>query len=354
MLFALSQRHLSFLMSTFSPTLYDMIVYVRHHWMELCDDLERGRINPDVPVDPKLREKLEAKLSPDPERAAEIRSIMKEHENDAFVPLLWPDMKRIATVGTASFAPFIDRLRLSLGPDVAVDYLGYVCSEATVAAHLHADEPAYLLLPFSGFYEFIPMEEGMPETPLLLDQLEAGKEYELIVTNLSGFYRYRLGDVIRVTGFHGECPMIVFTYRKNQLISMYGEKVTETALQNAVEATAEESGTTILEYSVYADSGTDPGHYVVLLESDREIPPESWPYYSEILNRRLCDAHDSYRKKIHQKTMLPLEAKFVQPQTYALYRDLKVMAGASPNQVKPVHVITEGRLKRFFFGLLQD
>ena len=38
---------------------------------------------------------------------------------------------------------------------------------------------------------------------------------------------------------------------------------------------------------------------------------------------------------------------------YALYSDLKVMGGASPNQIKPIHVITEGRLKRFFFGLLQ-
>ena len=51
--------------------------------------------------------------------------------------------------------------------------------------------------------------------------------------------------------------------------------------------------------------------------------------------------------------MLPLEVKFVQPQTYALYRDLKVRGGAFPNQIKPIHVIEGGRLKRFFFGLLQ-
>ena len=69
----------------------------------------------------------------------------------------------------------------------------------------------------------------------------------------------------------------------------------------------------MLEYSVYADTGTDPGHYTVLLESDREVPPDQWPRYSEILNRKLCEAHDSYRKKILQKTMLPLQAKFVQP-----------------------------------------
>ena len=104
---------------------------------------------------------------------------------------------------------------------------------------------------------------------------------------------------------------------------------------------------------MYADSGTDPGHYIILLESDREIMPEEWHIYSEIMNRRLCEAHDSYRAKIEQKIMLPLEVKFVQPQTYALYRDLKVRGGAFPNQIKPIHVIEGGRLKRFFFGLLQ-
>ena len=353
MLLSLRERHLSFLMATFSPTIYDMIVYVQQHWQSLCDDIEEGKINSDIVLDPKLRKQLEERLYPDPERAQEIREIMRKHENDAFIPLLWPDMKRIAAVGTATFAPYIDRIRSVFGKDIAVDYLGYVCSEAVIAAPLREEVPAYMLLPFGGFYEFIPVEEGAEETPLLLDQLEVGKEYELVVTNLSGFYRYRLGDVIRVVGYHNECPMIVFSYRKNQLISMYGEKVTETALRTAVESMAEESGTAVLEYSVYADTETDPGHYIVLLESNREILPEAWPYYSEILNRRLCEVHDSYGKKIRQKTMLPLEVKFVQPQTYALYRDLKVMGGASPNQIKPLHVISGDKLKRFFFGLLQ-
>ena len=353
MLFALRERHLSFLMSTFSPTLYDMIIYIRQHWRSLCDDIEAGKINADVAIDPQLRKQLEAKLIPDQERASEIRTIMERHENGAFVPLLWPDMKRIATVGTATFAPFIDRLRPILGKEISVDYLGYVCSEATVAAPLREDDPACMLLPFGGFYEFIPVEEGAEDHPLLMDQLEIGKEYELVVTNLSGFYRYRLGDVIRVTGYHHECPMIVFSYRKNQLISMYGEKVTETVLRTAVKAMEAESGTEILEYSVYADTETVPGHYTVLMESERDIPPDAWPYYSEILDRKLCEIHDSYRKKINEKTMLPLKVNFVQPQTYALYRDLKVMGGASPNQIKPIHVITDGRIKRFFFGLLQ-
>ena len=353
MLFALRERRLSFIQCSFVPFLYDMIAYLRTQWTVLCDDIEKGGINPDIVIDPGLRKQLETMLTPDPERANEVRAIMTANINEAFIPLLWPDLKMIATIGAAQFAPYLEKLRRFTGPGIMVDYLGYVSSEATIGTVYREDQAEYMLIPWGGFYEFIPMEEGAPQTPLLMDQLEIGKEYELIVTNLSGFYRYRLGDVIRVTGYHNDCPLIVLSYRKSQLISMYGEKVTETALRTAVEAMAAESETTVLEFSVYADTETDPGRYIVLLESDREILPDAWPYYSEILNRRLCEAHDSYGKKIKQKVMLPLEVKFVQPQTYALYRDLKVMGGASPNQIKPLHVITGDKLKRFFFGLLQ-
>ena len=353
LLYALREKHLSFLMATFSPALYDMIVYLQLHWQELCEDIETGRIGKNVAVDPMLRRKLEADMTPDPARAHEIREIMHAFEKDAFIPKLWPDLKVVATVGSAAFSPFIDRLRQHLGPEIAVDHLGYVSSEATIAAERRENEPAYMLLPYSGFYEFLPVDAEEAGMPLLMDQLEIGKEYELIITNLSGFYRYRINDVVRVTGFHNECPMIVFSYRKNQLVNMYGEKLEDAVLQNVVNEVMAESGTTILEYSIYPDTELQPGRYVVLLESDQEIGPDRWPFYSEILNRKLCEKHDSCRKKILQKTMRPAQVRFVQPQTYALYRDLKVMEGASPNQIKPVHVITGEKLKRFFFGLLQ-
>ena len=193
-LYALRERRLSFIQCSFVPFLYDMIAYLRQHWEMLCENIEKGRIHPDIVVDPVLRRKLQARLTPDPERANEIRSIMAAHENDAFVPLLWPDLKLIATIGTASFAPYLEKLRQAVGPDMAVDYLGYISSEASIGTVLHENEAEYMLIPWSGFYEFIPMEEGAEDKPLLMNQLEVGKEYELIVTNLSGFYRYGLGD----------------------------------------------------------------------------------------------------------------------------------------------------------------
>ena len=165
MLYALKERRLSFMMCSFAPFLYDMITYLRRNWEMLCDDIEAGRISPEIVVDPVLRRKLEARMTPDPERAAQVRTIMAAHEGEAFVPLLWPDLRLIATIGSAAFAPCLEKLRQSFGPDIPVDYLGYVSSEATIGTVLRENEGEYMLLPWGGFYEFIPMEEGAPQTP---------------------------------------------------------------------------------------------------------------------------------------------------------------------------------------------
>lgn len=48
---------------------------------------------------------------------------------------------------------------------------------------------------------------------MLLLQAEVGQVYELVITNASGLYRYRFGDVIKVVGHHNTCPVIEFHYR---------------------------------------------------------------------------------------------------------------------------------------------
>ena len=59
-------------------------------------------------------------------------------------------------------------------------------------------------------YQF--SEEENPKT-LFIDEIEVGKRYEIVITTVSGFYRYRMGDVIEVVGFHENCPVIQVKYR---------------------------------------------------------------------------------------------------------------------------------------------
>ncbi|KAG7267868.1 hypothetical protein CRUP_003448 [Coryphaenoides rupestris] len=94
----------------------------------------------------------------------------------------------------------------------------------------------YLLCPRSMFCEFLPeacLEAELPQ-PLLIGEVEEGRSYELVVTNASGLYRYRLGDVVKVVGFHNQCPIVEFQYRRGQMLSLRGEKVSEVVFLEAL------------------------------------------------------------------------------------------------------------------------
>ena len=137
------------------------------------------------------------------------------------IPRIWPRMSWIGGIGTGGFTPYVRRMRQYSGKSIPFNNLCYAASESFMAVARHMGDESYVLIPDSGFYEFIPIrEEEGDGRPLLMDELEIGEDYEVIVTNLSGFYRYRLQDVVRVTGYYNELPLLRFVYRKDQLLSI--------------------------------------------------------------------------------------------------------------------------------------
>ena len=48
---------------------------------------------------------------------------------------------------------------------------------------------------------------------MFMNEVEVGQRYEVALTTLSGFYRYRMGDVIEVVGHHEKCPLVTVKYR---------------------------------------------------------------------------------------------------------------------------------------------
>merc|ERR1711934_359227 len=98
--------------------------------------------------------------------------------------------------------------------------------------------------PDTAFYEFIEEENISKEQPetLLISELEVGKNYELVLTTASGFYRYRVGDVITVTSCipsKPDIPLFKVLYRTGSILDAYGEKTTEEHVETALKRTAE-------------------------------------------------------------------------------------------------------------------
>lgn len=58
-------------------------------------------------------------------------------------------------------------------------------------------------------YEFKPKGAKNYDNLLTLNQLEIGRSYELIVSTLSGLYRYKTQKTLLVVGHHHDTPTVI-------------------------------------------------------------------------------------------------------------------------------------------------
>ncbi len=349
--FALARRDLVFMDSAFMTNLVDLMDYIKDNYEMLCKDIYHGRINKEVKVPESVREILGKELKPDRQRARELLREFQDGFDEPIIPRIWPRMSWIGGIGTGGFFPYAKRMRKYSGKTIPFNNLCYAASESFMAVARHMGDESYVLLPDGGFYEFIPVRAENQDKTLNINELEVGEDYEIIVTNLSGFYRYRIKDVVRVTGYYNETPVIRFIYRKEQLISIAGEKTNEEDLRWAIDQFSIETGIGVSDYSLYADLSTSPGHYVLLMEPSELLEKDQIPTLRAVLERTLSQANPTYGEMVRTHVLGGLELMILQQQTYQLYRDMMAMKGVSSNQIKPVRLIETPFQENFFFHL---
>ena len=356
-LYGLKEREVSLIGAPFMSAVYDYFCYIEKNWGELCNDIEVGRLAQDKNLSDETREKLGAILKPDPERARELREIFEQGFEEPMATKIWKNLQYINAIGSGSFKTYTDLLRRFTGK-LPLSLSVYASSEGLIATTIALESSDYVVIPDSGYYEFIPEKdmflpgEEIRQKTLGLNDLVVGEKYELVITNLSGLYRYRIGDVVRVTGSYGTAPTICFAYRKSQLLNVAGEKTSEELLQYSVHELEREMDINVAEWSVYEDHSLSPGRYVVFLETYPEIEEKDRERCRDILESKLAKANDFYAQYITDGHLSQMKVVFVMPQTYMLYREMMAYKGAITNQMKPVHVIDNPIKERFFFGLL--
>ena len=352
LLYLLKDRDCLYLAAAFMTALVDLMSYLEENWLSIVTDIEHGTISASVNIPGNLRGELLSDLKPDPKRAEELRKEFEKGFNDPIIPRILPNVQVIGAIGTGGFAAYTERMKKYSGA-IPMHFLTYAASESLMAVARTLNEGEFVLIPDSGFYEFIPIDSADEETSLTMDQLEVGKDYEIVITNLSGLYRYRIKDVIRVTGWHKKAPKLKFVYRKNQMISIAGEKTSQEAVSWVVEQFAKKTGCEIPDYSIYADLSVDPGRYVLLVESYPLLSTEKVKEYEELLNNLFSQANPNLGFVIKNNQLQKPKLKIVQQQTYALYTDMQVMRGTSRNQIKPVRIIDTPAKEKFFFTLTE-
>lgn len=367
--FALSYKDLSNAVCSFFNLFLDMLRYIQRDWELLVNDIEKGTIDESIKMPEDVRKKLEANLKPMPERAAELREIFSEGFDEPMIPKIWPNLKVLTGIGTGGFANYYKKLKNDFADDSLNYYfVGLTASEGTFSVPFELNNPDAMLVPNSMFYEFLPLGSEDFDDIVTIDGLEVGKRYEVITTNLSGFYRYRMRDAIEVTGMKNNTPTIRFLYRIDQSISFAGESTSEEALRNAAYKTEDECGFDLIDFSVYTESEDVP-KCIYLMEIENigddfdkekikdklaENVSEALTAGSEEFTRTSSKEASDYGHKLKSGILNNIELKFLQPETYLLYRDLMISKGTSSAQLKPPRVIVNDIHKRFFLALLDD
>ena len=344
--FALMNPEITSMGFSFSSILLELMQYIESEWEMLVDDIEKGTIDESVKMPADVRASVLGKIQPMPERAAQLREIFSQGFDEPIMPKIWPNLTIFSGVATGGFATYYNKLRQRYAGDgVRLFYVGLNASEGILSVPMDVDCPDSVLIPDSVFYEFIPIDSEDQGDIVTIDGVEVGKTYEIVITNQSGFYRYRIRDAVKVTGMYNNTPMIQFQYRIDQTISVLGEKTTELVLRGVAERVERELGYSMEDFSVFGDVDSVPMRYVMLMLDPGAVAAE--------LDKGLCEGNPSYGDKVAKGMLDHLRLLFLQPETYLLYRDVMISKGAASAQLKPPRILNEIQ-RRFFMALLED
>ena len=286
MVFGLKTSSVKCILAGFCSTVLTAFNLLAQEWEKMANDIRNGTLKPSLNLTESQRIALEEALGDgDPQRADQLVAIMPESTKCGFKSVahqLWPNLTRVIAVAGGSFAAYIPQTQHYLSDNVHIGSPVYVSTECTFGVNkwLVSRVSAYSLLTSIVFFEFIPLADAdnTQPTTLLADEIKVGEVYEIVITTSEGLYRYRNGDLIKVLeeGDGSEPPVIDVLGRKNAVLSIFGEKVTDYQLAAAITATTGPDGPWnqyfVQEYTMAANANSLPPVYQLWVELSPKAP----------------------------------------------------------------------------------
>ncbi|KAK8559629.1 hypothetical protein V6N13_016370 [Hibiscus sabdariffa] len=335
--------------------------FLENNWQELCSNIKTGQISGWI-TDSGCKNAASVILKPDPELADLIENICSYKSWEGIIRKLWPRTKYIGTICTGAMIQYTEELEFYCGGIPLVSGF-YACSEGAVGVNLEPlskpSDVSYTFLPNSVYYEFVPVKEecvtnsqNLVESvetkssdgdtePVDLVNVKPGQCYELLVTSSTGLYRYRVGDILRVTGFHNNTPQFRFVGRENVALGVDMEKTSEVDLLKAMteaKTLVDPLGFILTGFTSYGDTSSTPGHYVIFWElkakegnNGKELDPK---VMEECCSRIEDSLHFTYRMYRRENIIAALEIRVVKQGTFEALMDYFISRGASLSQYK--------------------
>jgi len=213
-----------------SPYMFSILQFFiefEKSYKDIISDIRKRKINPEK----KLSEKAEKYLLDLPVSEERLLYVETECQKgfEGIASRLWKDLQLIIGIRSKAFIYENENLDKYIKNIPKSGYLYAMC-ESFIGFASEINSYNYLIDPTFSFYEFLPYNEnnenmGNGKT-LLINEVESGKYYELVITTLSGFYRYKTGDIIKIIKNNEKELSLEYSFRKNLSINIKAEKTT--------------------------------------------------------------------------------------------------------------------------------
>ncbi len=211
---------------------------------------------------------------------------------------VWPNLQ-LYMHGGVNFAPYESQFRAIIGSPGMKYYQTYNASEGFFGLQdRYGADDMLLLLDYGIYYEFIEAEHTHLQQPTTigLEDVQIGKNYEIVISTNAGLWRYRIGDTIAFTSVH---PFrIKVTGRTKHFINAFGEELIIDNAEKALQVACKSATCTISEYTagpVYMNEFGKQGAHEWLIEFDSA--PANLEFFAEKLDEALREVNSDYDAK---------------------------------------------------------
>lgn len=227
---------------------------------------------------------------------------------------------KLFVYGGVNYAPYKDKME-SLSGVIPFGLETYPASEGFIAFQDTVEHQGLLLNTRSGiFFEFIPIENVFDETPLriMLEDVEIGKDYAIVINNNAGLWGYNIGDTVR---FVEKDPYrLVVSGRIKHYISAFGEHVIGKEVEEAMQQASQQHGASVVEFTVAPQiTPTEGGlpYHEWFVEFGQD--PKDLQQFAKDLDAAMIEQNIYYLDLIEGKILQPVKVRVLQQDAFRNY-----------------------------------
>jgi hypothetical protein len=309
----------------------------------LIRDIHDGTLSKDIDVPAEIRAALARPLRrKHRERARELENIVSR-TGTLYPRDYWPKNCILGNWTGGSVAAYLRHFPRYFG-DTPIRDVGLIASEGRMTIPVSDSTPSGVLDVTSHFFEFIPETEVDHPTPttLLAHELKEGAQYYILPTTTFGLYRYHIHDLVRVTGFYNQTPLIEFLSKGSHFANITGEKLSEYHVTQAMEQVLRDMDLSLTSYSLAPCWDDEMPYYGLFVEQGDFMNSAQAVQLARALDQRLEESNVEYSSKRGSRRLGAIRLEMLADGAWHEWdRQRLARTGGTPEQYKHPCLISD-------------